>query len=505
MIKLLLSLEFIILTAGFSYSQIDSIHVNHLKDFDLRVGKIISEWKAAGCAIGIVKNGKVIYSKGFGYRDVYQKLPVTTQTLFRIASNTKLFTASAAGLLVHEKKLDWDQPITKWVPSMQFNTDLLNNSVTLRDMLSHRTGLGSPDMIYWGFDYTKRQIFEKIRFIKPDAELRSEFIYNNLMYITIGHIIELKSNKPYEQFIKERLLEPLEMKSSVFTVEEMFHSNNFAKPYISDNINNKIDSVFYFRNDEAHAPAGGLISNLDDLNNWVICHLNYGKFRGREIIPHDIFEDLSVPNSIDLTIYPKSLKDKNRFYNLYAFGQEITSYKGHAMTFHDGGMNGYSSKIVMFPNDSLGIVILTNSNGQYISSFLAFEIADRILNLDKTNWHEDFMEKNRLYREELSKSEKPEQKEERVSTHPPHKLIDYSGKYENDLYGCIEVKKSNHKLFLLFGRFYLELKYQDLEKFKTIGDELIEFMPRFHAGESGKIEHVDIDILGVEVMFKKKE
>ncbi len=494
----------ILLTSFFfnSNSQTDSIVIKNLSGLDNRIEKIMADWKAVGCAVGIVKNGKVIYAKGFGYRDLYKKLPITPQTLFPIASNTKLFTATAVGLLVNDKKIEWDKPIKKLVPEIEFNNDILNNNVTLRDMLSHRTGISSPDFLWFGFNYTQKDILNKLKFVKSDVGFRESMVYNNLIYIATGEIIEIISKKTYEDFVKEKLFTPLNMTSSIFSIEQMIKSYDHSKAYHCDFTENKIDSINYFKGSSISA-AGGIISNINDLNNWLICQLANGKFNNSEVIPFSVFEETMKPNVVDLGIYPNNLNDKNRFYSLYAFGRDITTYKGHAMTYHDGGITGFSSRITTFPNDSLGIIILTNATGQNISNYLAYEIADRVLNLEKTDWHENNFKKTKEYREKNKIAEKELKSNKILNTLPSHKLIDYTGEYENELYGKISIKILNNKLNLILGKYNLQLTHFHYDQFDT-HDQVVS-KPNFTTDNDGKINSVQIDLNGQLTAFIKNK
>lgn len=501
--KLVLALTILLtLTFFYSNSQTDSIVTTSLKGFDNRLEKIMADWKAVGCAVGIVKNGKIIYAKGFGYRDLHKKLPVTTKTLFPIASNTKLFTATSIGLLVNDKKLEWDKAIKKIVYEIEFNSDILNENVTIRDMLSHRTGIASPDFLWFGYDYSQKEIFKKLKLIKSETSFRESMIYNNFMYIAAGEIIELITKKSYEDFVREKIFLPLNMSNSIFSIDEMIKTSDFSKAYHSDFINNKIDTVDYFNGNSLKA-CGGIISNIDDLNNWLICQINKGAFNKNEIIPLSIFEETMKPNVIDFGVYPNNLVDKNRFYSLYALGRSITTYKGHAMTYHDGAITGFTSRIVTFPNDSLGIIIFTNSTGQNISNFLAYEIADRILNLEQTKWHENNFYGSKKYREKRKIEEKNLKSNKTLNTSPSHKLIDYTDEYENELYGKITIKILNNKLNLILGKYNLKLDHFHYDLFDT-HDQVVS-KPNFIADNDGKITNVVIDLNGQPTTFIKSK
>jgi len=189
----------------------DAEITSKLQGFDSYMEQTLKEWTTPGIGEGIVVNDKLVFAKGYGYRDYEKKLPFTPKTLCQIASNSKLFTAVAAGMLVEEGKLTWDKPVRQSVPTIQFYNDELNNNVTLRDMLSHRTGVTRHDLIWFKSDFTRKQLFEKLKYLEPEQPMRSTFLYNNLMFSAVGEIIELKSGKRWEDFVHERILTPLDM------------------------------------------------------------------------------------------------------------------------------------------------------------------------------------------------------------------------------------------------------------------------------------------------------
>jgi CubicO group peptidase (beta-lactamase class C family) len=198
-----------------------------LKGFDQTIEKILKDWNVPGCGIGIVVKDKLVFARGYGYRDLEKKLPVTPNTLFQIASNTKLFTATAVGFLVEEGKLDWDKPIKNYVPQIQFYNDELNANVTIRDMLSHRTGISRHDLIWYKSDFTRQELFDRIKYLEPSIPLRQGYLYNNLMYAASGQIVEYLSGQTWEEFVKSKIFIPLNMSHSMFVVEEMQKQPDF--------------------------------------------------------------------------------------------------------------------------------------------------------------------------------------------------------------------------------------------------------------------------------------
>jgi CubicO group peptidase (beta-lactamase class C family) len=472
-----------------------------LKGFDQRMEKIMADWNAAGCAMGITKGGKLIYAKGFGYRDVENKLPVTPATLFALASNTKLFTATALGLLVHEDKLDWDKPIRQKVPQIQFYNQVLNESVTLRDMLSHRTGLSRHDGIWYGSNFSRKELFERIKYLEPVTGIRESFVYSNLMYMAAGEIIELKTGKSWEAFVQERLLLPLGMNQTVLTVENMKKSPDYAKPYQSNLTTNNLKSIAFYRQTQGVAPANAIISNVNDLSNWVICQLAKGKFKDQEIIPASVIAETMKPQSFsdqNLT------DDKEIFYRLYGMGRTMTTYKGHLMTEHGGSLNGFLSQITLFPDDDLGIIVLTNSTGQSITKFLQYEIADRMLDLNQTLWHERKLEKAK---KEQALGNPKEKSEVKIGppAKPSHELKAYIGVYEDPAYGRIDIELQDAQLTFHFNLMQSPLIHDQADNFESQDDPQIgKYNLTFLSNPKGETTGLAIPMDGSIITFTKK-
>jgi CubicO group peptidase (beta-lactamase class C family) len=202
-----------------------------LEGFDACMEKLLKDWNAPGAAVGVVVDDKLVFAKGYGYRDYEKKLPFTPTTLCPIGSNTKLFTIVAAGMLVNEGKLTWDKPIRDAVPAVRFHNDALNNTVTLRDMLAHRTGITRHDMIWYKSDITRKELFGRLKYLEPKETPRQMFLYNNMMYAAAGYIIELQTGKTWEEFVRERILQPLNMSSTVYAIADMVKQADCGVPF----------------------------------------------------------------------------------------------------------------------------------------------------------------------------------------------------------------------------------------------------------------------------------
>ena len=225
-----------------------------LRGFDAYMEKVLKDWNAPAVGVGVIVGDKLVFAKGYGFRDYGSKLPFTPTTLCPIASNSKLFTAVAAGLLVDEGKLAWGQPVREAVPSVRFYNEQLNATVTLQDMLSHRTGITRHDAIWYKSDFTRKQLFERLKYMEPREPLRQTFLYNNMMYASVGYIIELQSGKPWEAFVRERILTPLEMGSTVYTIAEMEKQPDRGVPYTEKRDTSEIYRIPYYEDTAGVAP-----------------------------------------------------------------------------------------------------------------------------------------------------------------------------------------------------------------------------------------------------------
>jgi CubicO group peptidase (beta-lactamase class C family) len=233
-----------------------------LKAIDAYVEKVLKDWNVPGLGVGIVLKDKLVHAKGYGFRDYGKKLPFTPKTVVPIASNTKLFTSVAAGLLVEDGKLDWDKPVRQFVPGIRFYDDDLTAKVTIRDMLSHRTGITRHDTIWYKSDFTRRELFERLRYLEPTQPMRQTFLYNNMMYAGAGYVIEVLSGKTWEDFTRERILSPLGMSSTVFSIDDVLKQPEHGVPFTERRDSFELYEIPHYREMPGVGPAGSMNSNL---------------------------------------------------------------------------------------------------------------------------------------------------------------------------------------------------------------------------------------------------
>ena len=411
-----------------------------MKGFDQYMEKALKDWNAPGACVGIVVKDKLIFAKGYGYRDYGKKLPVTPNTLYQIASNTKLFTTVAAGLLVEEGKLEWDKPVREFIPTIKFYNSDLDNSVTLRDMLAHRTGISRHDWIWYNSDFSRKDLFDRLKYLEPSQPIRTGFLYNNLMYVSAGYIIELQSGKTWEKFVQEKIFDPLKMERTFFTVQEMIADPDHGVPYNEKRDTTIIYEIPIYEDKAAVGPAGSIISNVNDMSKWLIALMNGGKYEGKQVIPEAVLKaslapSIALPNTgLETKGYKEALN------GVYGMGRWTVSYRGHLLAFHGGDLPGFHSQFSMMPTDSIGVIVFViGDQSQPLYNIITFNVYERLLGMDLTPWSERNLA-DRDKGKAVGKEGRSKAGEDRVvGAGPSHKLADYSGEYEHPAYGIMKI------------------------------------------------------------------
>ncbi len=473
---------------------------------DKYIDSTMKEWNVPGLTMSIVYKDQLIYSKGYGFRDLEKNLPVETNTLFPIASNTKLFTATLAAVLHHEGKLSLDKPVKNYLPAINFSTDELNAKATIRDMLSHRTGLPRYDGIWVNASFTRKEMVTKISYMKPQLGFREGYIYNNMMFVASGAAMEEITGKSWETLVREKIFQPLQMNASCFTNEEVKQYSNYSIAYFLPDSTKKLLPKKYEAQCVALGPAGTIKSTANDMGNWMIAQLNAGKFKGQQTIAGKAISETMIPNNIS---------DKEGKYDelsnaIYCMGRNIYSYKGHKVTSHSGSIDGFYSFVSLFLKDSIGIFVAVNANhGRPLSNFIPLAVFDRMMNLPLTNWNERHMKD---YKDALAQTKKTEDslKATQVkNTVPSHSLTEYTGTYTHSAYGDIKIVLENNKLVFLFRSQRSILDHFHYNQFATNekGKDVPDFKLNFQINEKGEIDRISTKPFGdpLTEFTRKKE
>ena len=478
-----------------------------LQGFDAYMEKLLEDWNAPGVGVGILAGDKLVFAKGYGYRNYQEKLPLTAKTLFPIASNTKLFTAIAAGMLVESGKLTWDEPIRDAVPAIRFCNNELNNTVTLRDMLAHRTGITRHDSIWYQRDsLTRKDVCDRLKYLKPEVSLRQTFLYNNLMYAAVGYIIELLSGMTWEKFVRERIFEPLEMCDTVYTIDEMQQHSDYGVPFTEKRDSNEIYQIPYYDEIGAAAPAGAIISNLEDISHWLIALMNDGKYQGRQVLPSRILKATLEP-AIAL---PNVLGETTGWWELlnsvYGMGCQTVAYRGHLLTYHGGAIDGFHSQISFLPNKKLGgIVLAIGDHCAELIDIITYNTYERLLDLDLTPWSDRWLNVRVKAKQAGIEARSKADADLVDHTTPSHTLAEYVGDYAHPAYGILRIAMKDDNLQFNLGRIQLPLNHFHYNRFDTPNDERFgKWSVNFLIDPQGDINQILMSLDEKEVTFTRQ-
>jgi CubicO group peptidase (beta-lactamase class C family) len=414
--------------------------------------KAQKDWGVPGISVGIVKDGKVVFTKSYGVLTEGKSTPTNDETLYAIASNSKAFTSAIIGMLVQEGKLDWDDKIRKHLPYFDLYDSYAGENATIRDMMSHRVGLGtfSGDIMWYNSDFTSEEIIRRIKYIPPAYEFRAGYGYSNLMFITAGELIKTVTGKTWYENVKTRILDPLNMNRTFVNVEKVEKMANAASPHRLEN--NKTHVPVPYTSWEEIAATGGLISCVDDLTKWMIFNLNNGII-GKDILlaPSTRNEVWTVHNSFPVDRITDNPYGTN--FSGYGLGWGLKDYHGNLRVSHTGGYDGMITSVNMLPEHNLGVVVLTNGLKAPINA-LPYYVFDAFLGRHgmgepETDWSKTDLERNEKNYAEDTRI--PDIKAKRVlNTKPSQPLKNYAGTYYTPVYGNIIVSEKNGAMEINF-------------------------------------------------------
>ena len=452
-----------------------------LSSFEQLVDSLLVEKKVPGMGIGIIKDGKIILNKGFGYRDYEHQKEVDKNTIFAIGSTTKAFVSAGLAILADEQTIDWNEPIKSYLHDFELHDKFAEEEMTALDLVTHRSGLPRHDLMWYGTDFNRKELFSRLKYLEPTKPFRTAFQYQNLMFMTAGLLIGEKSGSTWEEFTEEEIFRPLGMTSSNFSVEESQRTNNYALPY-----KEKDDEIVQmeFRNIDNVGPAGSINSSIADMLKWVQLQLNRGSYGKQEIIHSSQFDVMHTPQMI---VGGGRLGSNHPEFSTYMYGAGwfIYQYEGKEIIQHGGNIDGFSAYVQLLPEEEIGMVFLTNKNGTKLHNALAMEMTDILIGKeDDIDWVE------RAYPDLPEAEEEPDTEEDRrkQNTKQSLPLVDYGGEYTHPAYGSIFIKHRSGSLSYSFNSFQDRLDHYHFDVFEgelTDLDQKIKL--QFHLDMDGNI------------------
>jgi CubicO group peptidase (beta-lactamase class C family) len=445
---------------------------------DALVDEAVQAWGLPGLAVAVVRDDEVIYLCGAGVREVGKKDPVTADTQFAIGSCTKAFTATAIGLLVEDGKAGWDDPVRKHVPFFQLSDPLADRDVTLRDLLCHRTGLSRHDMLWYHASWPVEESVRRIAHLKPAAQFRSEFLYNNLAYLTVGLAIGSAAGMPWQEFVQQRLLDPLGMKSTVFTRSALLNSPDHAMPHRRSGKGDN-EPFPWWDDDRQIRASGSMKSSIRDLAQWVRLQLGEGKVAGKQVVPRRILAETHTPQIVvPLTGERERLVGTTQM--SYALGWNISDYRGRLLLEHGGAVDGFRARILLLPKDHVGIVLLTNIEEGGIVQATGNMLLDHLLKAPRHDWHRAYLDRRKEAEESQVRRAKDLEKDRVKGTKPSHDLDAYTGTFRDPAYGEMRLTREEGRLMLAWSSFRARLAHYHYDTFlveddSRVGGELLVF------------------------------
>ena len=463
---------FVLLTTAAAHADVDT------KAVDRIVTNTMQAFHIPGAAVAIVQNDRVVYVKGYGVTEIGGSTAVTADTLFGIGSLTKAFTSAAMAMLVDAKKMDWDDPVRKYVPYFHLSDPCADSLVTLRDIVSHRTGLSRHDELWDNTPLTREQTIRAIGLVKLTKPFRSAYQYNNIMFTTAGEAVASASGMSWGDFVRTRIFKQLGMNASAITMAE-FNAANHAAGHSWDRRNERV-KVQTFVDPDNLAPAGAIASSAKDMAQWVRFQLADGSSALRET---------KTPQTvIPLIDETKLVSPETNMLN-YAMGWNVSDYRGEYLVSHGGALNGFRAQIALLPKQNAGLVVLFNLGRGYAGMAIRNAVLDQFLGKPSRDWTAYYLaaEKTTDSKDDAAKAER---ESKRIpNTKPSRELAAYAGTYTNPAYGTATVTLENNALVLRWNRLTVPLRHFHFDTFRAESDpDDLDEEVSFHLGSDGAVK-----------------
>lgn len=419
-------------------------------EVDELVERTLKTFDVPGIAVSIVKDGKVIHSKGYGVRTLGSAEKIDENTLFGIASNSKAFTAATLGILVDEGKLKWDDKVIDYIPEFRMYSPYVTEEFTIKDLLTHRSGLGlgAGDLMFWPGqnDFKMKDIIHNLRYLKPVSGFRTKYDYDNLLYMVAGEVVARVSGKPWEEFVEERIMLPLGMTKSASSYNRLKDKSNVIGAHAV--VDGKVKVIERDRFEFGNS-AAGVNSSINDMSKWVIMLLQHGKYGdGKQLFSENVLEEMWTPQTI---IPVRSPGIYNTHFNSYGLGWNLSDVMGYKQASHTGFVAGMVTQVTLIPELNLGIIVLTNQQIGAAFTSVTNQIKDSywgIKGKDRVKENADRMQAN------LGSADKVTTEAWKVSAAatPPANLDQFTGTYNDVWFGDVTVSKKDNRLFFASKR-----------------------------------------------------
>ena len=422
--------------------------------FDAVVADAMKTFHVPGMAVAVVKDGKTVLAKGYGVRKRGEPALVDERTQFGIASNTKVLTALALGLLVEEQKLEWDAPVIRYLPWFRLSDPYVTRELTIRDLLVHRSGLGlgAGDLLWWPpSTYTRREIAERLQFIPLATSFRAAYAYDNVLYLVAGEVIQAVTGRSWENFVSSRLLQPMGMSASDVRHSAAAGGGNVAATHAE--VDGAVRPIAPFTSDNTN-PAGGIMSGAADMAKWLQVFLARGELpNGTRLFSEATWRQVTtIVTPLAPTSPAAPLGALRANFRGYALGLGVQDYRGRPLFTHTGGLPGYVSRVAWMPEIGLGVAVLTNQEAGEAFNAVVWSVLDHYLGAKDTDWVRAYAQVKADAAAALRKTESATAAARASSSRPSLPLASYAGTYADAWYGDVVLAVENGRLAIRFTK-----------------------------------------------------
>jgi CubicO group peptidase (beta-lactamase class C family) len=454
----------------------------------------LKAWEVPGLAVVIVHQGKVIYLEGHGVKELGRPGRATPDTVFPLASCSKCFTSAALALLVDEGKVGWDDPVRKHLPWFRLADPLADANVTLRDLLCHRTGVDTHDLLWYRAPWSLDEMIRKVGRLEPSQSFRAAFQYQTVLYATAGQAAGAASGGSWSDLVRQRLLDPLAMKRTTLTTGEAkrLKVQDLASPHRRTD-EGKVEVMPWYELNEAN-PAGSVHSTARDLAHWLQFQLNDGSFRNQRLVKAESLAETRTPQMILRREGATRDLNPDSFQLSYAMGWVIQDYRGELLCMHGGAIDGFRAQLTLVPRAGLGIALLNNLNNTLMNLALSNTLVDMYLGLPAKDWNGFYLDFTRNEERARLAHDKAFRARRRAGTQPTHELAAYVGTYEDAVYGPVRVTLEKGKLVWQWSTFRCELEHFHYDTFDAPHPNLVNTQVVFTLNADGNVD--DLHALG---------
>lgn len=464
---------------------------------DAYIEKAIADWKVPGLSVAIVRNDSLIYARGYGVREVGKPERVTEKTIFAIGSSSKAFTAAAVAMLVDDRKVSLDASAATYLPGFQLYDPYASRELTVRDLLSHRSGLARGELAWYGSPFDRDEIVRRVRYLRPTWSFRSQFGYQNIMYIAAGQVVAKVSGTSWDDFVRERIFTPLGMSTASTTVRGLERIGNLASPHAE--VNDTV-RVVRWRNIDNAGPAGSINANVVEMAQWVRLQLGRGNYAGKQLISPRLVDEMHQAHTVIRVDSAARASNPYTHLQAYGLGWFLQDHRGRLLVHHGGNVDGFTALVGMMPEEKFGVVLLTNMNGTGLPNALMLKLFDLQLEAPPRDWSGEALQRLEAARQRARDAQARAAGQRVANTRPTLPLSAYAGTYTDSLYGDVVVKEEGGKLHLAFGpNWQGTLEHWHFDSFRVqFATPVLPAVPvTFRIGGNGRVELVQLDMAGI--------